>query len=224
MERLSQGCLNVKVTTGQHPAGIVIVPKDEDIYMFTPIQYPADKVEQGTITTHFDFHAMDDRLVKLDILGHDDPTALRMLQDLTGIDPTTIPLDDPETRKIYSSPEPLHVDLSALECTVGTLGVPEFGTSFVQKVLRRQRAGGGLGRGHRHRLRPGERGPVPPRPKGSRRPHAGDFGTVGPRGQRDAGITHSFLRGSHGRTSSTGIPTGGHHGAGHRHRERAPLP
>ncbi len=139
MERLSQGCLNVKVTTGQHPAGIVIVPKDEDIYMFTPIQYPADKVEQGTITTHFDFHAMDDRLVKLDILGHDDPTALRMLQDLTGIDPTTIPLDDPETRKIYSSPEPLHVDLSALECTVGTLGVPEFGTSFVQKVLEQTR-------------------------------------------------------------------------------------
>ena len=139
IERLSQGCLNVKVTTGQHPAGIVIVPKDEDIYMFTPIQYPADKVEQGTITTHFDFHAMDDRLVKLDILGHDDPTALRMLQDLTGIDPTTIPLDDPETRKIYSSPEPLHVDLSALECTVGTLGVPEFGTSFVQKVLEQTR-------------------------------------------------------------------------------------
>ena len=129
----------MKVTTGQHPAGIVIVPKDEDIYMFTPIQYPADKVEQGTITTHFDFHAMDDRLVKLDILGHDDPTALRMLQDLTGIDPTTIPLDDPETRKIYSSPEPLHVDLSALECTVGTLGVPEFGTSFVQKVLEQTR-------------------------------------------------------------------------------------
>ena len=78
--------------------------KGEDIYMFTPIQYPADKVDQGTITTHFDFHAMDDRLVKLDILGHDDPTALRMLQDLTGIDPTTIPLDDPDTRKIYSSP------------------------------------------------------------------------------------------------------------------------
>ncbi|MBQ7278665.1 MAG: PolC-type DNA polymerase III [Clostridia bacterium] len=139
IERLSQGCLNVKVTTGQHPAGIVIVPKDEDIYMFTPIQYPADKVEQGIITTHFDFHAMDDRLVKLDILGHDDPTALRMLQDLTGIDPTTIPLDDPETRKIYSSPEPLNVDLSGLECTVGTLGVPEFGTSFVQKVLEQTR-------------------------------------------------------------------------------------
>lgn len=139
IDRLCKGCLNVKVTTGQHPAGIVIVPKDEDIYMFTPINYPADKVEQGVITTHFDFHAMDDRLVKLDILGHDDPTALRMLQDLTGIDPVSIPLDDPETRKIYSSPEPLHVDLSRLECTVGTLGVPEFGTSFVQKVLEQTR-------------------------------------------------------------------------------------
>ena len=139
IDRLCKGCLNVKVTTGQHPAGIVIVPKDEDIYMFTPINYPADKVEQGVITTHFDFHAMDDRLVKLDILGHDDPTALRMLQDLTGIDPVSIPLDDPETRKIYSSPEPLHVDLSGLECTVGTLGVPEFGTSFVQKVLEQTR-------------------------------------------------------------------------------------
>lgn len=139
IDRLCKGCLNVKVTTGQHPAGIVIVPKDEDIYMFTPINYPADKVEQGVITTHFDFHAMDDRLVKLDILGHDDPTALRMLQDLTGIDPVGIPLDDPDTRKIYSSPEPLHADLSALECTVGTLGVPEFGTSFVQKVLEQTR-------------------------------------------------------------------------------------
>lgn len=139
VERLCKGCLNVKVTTGQHPAGIVIVPKDEDIYMFTPIQYPADKVDQGVITTHFDFHAMDDRLVKLDILGHDDPTALRMLQDMTGIDPVQIPLDDPETRMIYSSPEPLHVDLSALKCTVGTLGVPEFGTSFVQKVLEQTR-------------------------------------------------------------------------------------
>ena len=139
VDRLCKGCLNVKITTGQHPAGIVIVPKHEDIYMFTPIQYPADKIEQGTITTHFDFHAMDDRLVKLDILGHDDPTALRMLQDLTGLDPVTIPLDDPPTRKIYSSPEPLKVDLSALHCTLGTLGIPEFGTSFVQKVLEQTR-------------------------------------------------------------------------------------
>ena len=95
MERLCKGCLNVKVTTGQHPGGIVIVPKEDDILDYTPVQYPADKQDKNTITTHFDFHAMDDRLVKLDILGHDDPTAIRMLQDVTGIDPRSIPLDDP---------------------------------------------------------------------------------------------------------------------------------
>ena len=134
-ERLAKGCENVKVTTGQHPGGIVIVPKEEDILDFTPIQYPADKKDKNTITTHFDFHAMDDRLVKLDILGHDDPTALRMLQDLTGLDPKTIPLDDPDTRRIFSSAEPLGIDLSALDCQIGSIGVPEFGTGFVRGVL-----------------------------------------------------------------------------------------
>ncbi len=134
-ERLALGCLNVKVTTGQHPGGIVIVPKDDDILDYTPIQYPADKRDKNTITTHFDFHAMDDRLVKLDILGHDDPTALRMLQDLTGADPIDIPLDDPETIRIFSTAEPLHIDLSELKCDVGSLGVPEFGTGFVRGVL-----------------------------------------------------------------------------------------
>jgi len=135
MERLCKGCLNVKVTTGQHPGGIVIVPKDDDILDYTPIQYPADKKDKNTITTHFDFHAMDDRLVKLDILGHDDPTALRMLEDLTGINPRSIPLDDPETMRIFTTPEPLGIDLSELECTVGSLGIPEFGTGFVRNVL-----------------------------------------------------------------------------------------
>lgn len=135
LARLIQGCLGVKVTTGQHPGGIVIVPTDEDILDFTPLQYPADKRDKNTITTHFDFHAMDDRLVKLDILGHDDPTALRMLQDITGINPQTIPLDDPSTRKIYSSVAPLGIDLSELNCQVGSLGVPEFGTGFVRTVL-----------------------------------------------------------------------------------------
>ncbi len=134
-ERIALGCQDVKVTTGQHPGGIVIVPKEEDILDFTPIQYPADKTAKNTVTTHFDFHAMDDRLVKLDILGHDDPTALRMLQDITGLNPLDIPLDDPETRRIYSSAEPLKVDLSALHCDVGTLGTPEFGTGFVRNVL-----------------------------------------------------------------------------------------
>jgi DNA polymerase-3 subunit alpha (Gram-positive type) len=134
-ERIAEGCQDVKVTTGQHPGGIVIVPKEDDILDYTPIQYPADKKNKNTITTHFDFHAMDDRLVKLDILGHDDPTALRMLQDLTGLDPVDIPLDDPDTMRIYTSSETLHVDLSELNCKVGTLGTPEFGTGFVRGVL-----------------------------------------------------------------------------------------
>ena len=89
MDRMVQGCTGVKKTTGQHPGGIVIVPKENDIMEFTPVQYPADRSEGDTITTHFDFHAMDDRLVKLDILGHDDPTVLRMLKDITGLDPQT---------------------------------------------------------------------------------------------------------------------------------------
>ena len=123
------------MTTGQHPGGIVIVPKEDDILDYTPIQYPADKSDKNTITTHFDFHAMDDRLVKLDILGHDDPTALRMLQDLTGLDPVSIPLDDPDTMRIYIASDSLKVDLSAIGCKVGTLGTPEFGTGFVRGVL-----------------------------------------------------------------------------------------
>ena len=134
-ERIAQGCQDVKVTTGQHPGGIVIVPKEDDILDYTPIQYPADKSNKNTITTHFDFHAMDDRLVKLDILGHDDPTALKMLKDLTGLDPVTIPLDDPDTMRIYVASDSLHVDLSDIDCKVGTLGTPEFGTGFVRGVL-----------------------------------------------------------------------------------------
>ena len=139
LERLSKGCMDVKVTTGQHPGGIVIVPKEDEIYDYTPIQRPADKVDQSTITTHFDFHAMDDRLVKLDILGHDDPTALRMMEDLTGVSPHSIPLDDPDTRGIFSSFAPLGIDLTPLNCSVGTLGVPEFGTGFVRQVLEQTR-------------------------------------------------------------------------------------
>lgn len=136
IDRLCAGCSGVKRTTGQHPGGIVVVPKDRDIMEFTPIQYPADQKTKNTITTHFDFHALDDRLVKLDILGHDDPTALKMLKDLTGIDPRSIPLDDPETVRMYSSSEPLGVDLLALGgCDVGSLGIPEFGTGFVRQML-----------------------------------------------------------------------------------------
>lgn len=143
VQRLEKGCEGVKVTTGQHPGGIVIVPKDNDeyteVYDYTPIQYPADKVDKNTITTHFDFHAMDDRLVKLDILGHDDPTALHMLENLTGLNPRAIPLDDPDTRMLFSTVEPLHIDLSEIGCTLGTLGVPEFGTGFVRQVLENTR-------------------------------------------------------------------------------------
>ena len=134
-ERLVAGCLGVKRTTGQHPGGIVIVPQENDVIEFTPVQYPADKKEKNTITTHFDFHAMDDRLVKLDILGHDDPTALRMMQDITGLDPKDIPLDDPETMKIFRTIEPLGITLEELDCDVGSIAIPEFGTSFVRKML-----------------------------------------------------------------------------------------
>ncbi len=143
VQRLEKGCEGVKVTTGQHPGGIVIVPRDNDefteVYDYTPIQYPADKVDKNTITTHFDFHAMDDRLVKLDILGHDDPTALHMLEALTGLNPRSIPLDDPDTRRLFSTVEPLHIDLSEIGCSLGTLGVPEFGTGFVRQVLENTR-------------------------------------------------------------------------------------
>ena len=136
VDRLCVGCSGVKRTTGQHPGGMVVVPADRDIMEFTPIQHPADQKEKNTITTHFDFHALDDRLVKLDILGHDDPTALKMLQDITGLNPRAVPLDDPETKKIYSSVEPLGIDLTPLGgCDVGSLGIPEFGTSFVRKML-----------------------------------------------------------------------------------------
>lgn len=134
-ERLVAGCEGVKRTTGQHPGGIVIVPEGYEIFDFTPIQYPADKKEKNTVTTHFDFHAMDDRLVKLDILGHDDPTVLRMLQDITGIDPKELPLDDKETMKLFSSTEPLGITLEELNCDVGSIALPEFGTSFVRQML-----------------------------------------------------------------------------------------
>ena len=135
INRLVQGCLGVKKTSGQHPGGIVIVPEDYEIFDFCPVQHPADKNDAGSVTTHFDFHALDDKLVKLDILGHDDPTALRMLHDLTGLDPRTIPLDDHETMSIYSSDKALGVSLEPLGCDVGSLAIPEFGTNFVRGML-----------------------------------------------------------------------------------------
>ncbi|TRM12430.1 PolC-type DNA polymerase III [Lentibacillus cibarius] len=135
IDRLVQGCTGVKRTTGQHPGGIIVVPEDKEIYDFTPIQYPADDRNSEWKTTHFDFHSIHDNLLKLDILGHDDPTVIRMLQDLSGIDPKTIPTDDEEVMKIFSGTESLGVTPEQINCKTGTLGVPEFGTRFVRQML-----------------------------------------------------------------------------------------
>ncbi|GGM21697.1 DNA polymerase III PolC-type [Paraliobacillus quinghaiensis] len=134
-DRLVQGCTGVKRTSGQHPGGIIVVPDDMEIYDFTPIQFPADDRNSEWKTTHFDFHSIHDNLLKLDILGHDDPTVIRMLQDLSGIDPKTIPTDDEEVMKIFSGPEVLGVNADQIMCKTGTLGVPEFGTKFVRQML-----------------------------------------------------------------------------------------
>ena len=145
VERLAVGCTGVKRTTGQHPGGIVVVPGYKDIWDFTPFQYPADDPTVPWRTTHFDYHVIDADLLKLDILGHDDPTVLRMLQDLSGIDVTQIDLGDLDTMKIFTGPEVLGVDKYRLRgltdkegrkyCPTGTLGVPEFGTSFLLGML-----------------------------------------------------------------------------------------
>ncbi|MFD1018221.1 PolC-type DNA polymerase III [Thalassobacillus hwangdonensis] len=135
IDRLVQGCTGVKRTSGQHPGGIIVVPDDKEIYDFTPIQFPADDNKSEWKTTHFDFHSIHDNLLKLDILGHDDPTVIRMLQDLSGIDQKEIPVDDPEVMKIFSGPEALGVTADQIMCKTGTLGVPEFGTRFVRQML-----------------------------------------------------------------------------------------
>jgi len=129
------GCTGVKRTTGQHPGGIMVVPRDMDVHHFTPIQFPADDKKSSTITTHFDYHSISSRLVKLDILGHDDPTVIKMLEDLTGIDPKTIPCDDETTLSLFSSTEALGLTPEELGSTVGTFGIPEFGTKFVRQML-----------------------------------------------------------------------------------------
>ncbi|MBO8141017.1 MAG: PolC-type DNA polymerase III [Firmicutes bacterium] len=139
VNRLVRGCSGVRRTTGQHPGGLIVVPRGRDIHEFTPVQYPANDRDAGVVTTHFDFHALHDNLVKLDILGHDDPTVLRMLQDMTGVDVRRIPLDDPDTMAIFRDVTSLGLRPGEAGTNVGTLGVPEFGTRFVRQMLEETR-------------------------------------------------------------------------------------
>lgn len=133
--RISRGMVDVKRTTGQHPGGIIVCPKTMDIHDFCPIQHPADKKDSDIITTHFDFHSIHDNLLKLDILGHDDPSTIRMLEDLTGLNASELPLGDPKVMTLFSGTEALGVTPDQIGSKVGTFGVPEFGTSFVRGML-----------------------------------------------------------------------------------------
>ncbi len=136
IDRIVMGCVGVRRSTGQHPGGIVVLPTGEDINSFTPVQHPANDTTTDIVTTHFDYHSIDHNLLKLDILGHDDPTMIRMLQDLTGLDPTKIPLDDPMVMSLFTSTEALGITPDDIFGTpVGSLGVPEFGTEFVAQML-----------------------------------------------------------------------------------------
>ncbi len=133
--RMVSGCAGIKRTTGQHPGGVMIVPKDKEIYDFTPIQHPADDKDSNIITTHFDYHSIHDNLLKLDMLGHDDPTMIRMLEDLTGCNAREIPLDDPETMSIFTSLSALNIESDELLGLTGAVAIPEFGTRFVREML-----------------------------------------------------------------------------------------
>ena len=136
IDRVVQGCVGVRRTTGQHPGGIIVLPHGENIYSFTPLQHPANDQTTDIITTHFDYHSIDHNLLKLDILGHDDPTMIRMLEDLTGIDAQSIPLDDKEVMSLFTSTEALGITPDDIDgCKVGSLGIPEFGTDFVIQML-----------------------------------------------------------------------------------------
>ena len=133
--RKAAKCEGAKKTTGQHPGGMVIVPGEKSVFDFCPIQHPANDMTNDSITTHFDYHVMDEQLVKLDVLGHDDPTTIKMLQEYTNVNVYDIPIADPETLKIFSGTEALGITPEQIDSTVGTFGVPEFGTSFVRQML-----------------------------------------------------------------------------------------
>ena len=136
INRITQGCTGVRRSTGQHPGGIIVLPMGQDINSFTPVQHPANDMTTDTVTTHFDYHSIDHNLLKLDILGHDDPTMIRMLQDLTGIDPTKIPLDDKQVMSLFQNTDALGITPAQISGTpVGSLGIPEFGTEFVIQML-----------------------------------------------------------------------------------------
>ncbi|MGE4282191.1 MAG: PolC-type DNA polymerase III [Clostridia bacterium] len=135
INRLVKGCTGVKRTTGQHPGGVMIVPKKNEIYEFCPIQRPADDTSSNIITTHFDYHSISGRLLKLDILGHDDPTVIKMLEDLTGINAREIPIGDSETMSIFTSTQALGIKREDINSEVGTFAIPEFGTKFVRQML-----------------------------------------------------------------------------------------
>lgn len=136
INRIVEGCVGVRRTTGQHPGGIVVLPVGEEINSFTPVQHPANDMTTDTVTTHFDYHSIDHNLLKLDILGHDDPTMIRMLQDLTGIDPTTIPLDDRQVMSLFQNTSALGITPEDIGgCKLGCLGIPEFGTDFAMQMV-----------------------------------------------------------------------------------------
>ena len=135
MNRLTQGCVGVRRTTGQHPGGLVVVPDDMDVEDFTAVQHPADAEDVDTVTTHFEYHCMEDNLLKLDMLGHDDPTMIKVMQDLTGVDPKTIPLDDPDTMSISTSSKVLGFENDDLLGPTGAVAIPEFNTRFTRGML-----------------------------------------------------------------------------------------
>ncbi len=137
IDRIVAGCVGVRRTTGQHPGGIIVLPHGEEIYSFTPVQRPANDMSTKTVTTHFDYHSIDHNLLKLDILGHDDPTMIRMLEDLTGLDAKQIRFDDEKVLSLFESPDALGISKEDLiDCDRGSLGIPEFGTDFVMQMLR----------------------------------------------------------------------------------------